>query len=202
MFNLGDSYVSKQIFIIIMKAKILLFALALLTVSVNGFNTNCTPENIYQIEDFNYLAQVDFDANVEIFEMEEQNVTGYVFQMKDSNDFLIAYGSVENEKLQPVAFGEINSGKTYYKDINTRERVVTLNYGADNQLVSYDYDATKDSKVGLALARGCMGGSTLGCIETALDACLDDTFCAIGCAVVLAECVSAIAIACAVHCNT
>jgi len=64
-----------------------------------------------------------------------------------------------------------------------------------------EYFEENDSKEGYALAKGCMGGSTIACIDIAVTACASDAWCAVMCGVTWQYCLSAIAVSCAIACN-
>jgi len=157
-----------------------------------------------QLQMFNFHNEVDFVKGYEKHYLEDLKVNAYFFQMKNSEDFLIAIE--ENNLLRPVIFANISKKQFSYKDINNWKTTILVNTETTetNSLINnVIYFEMNDSKEGLAIAEGgCLGGSTSACIQIGVSACMQDPVCAITCAFVLKECVGAIALACLINCNT
>jgi hypothetical protein len=151
---------------------------------------------------FDFYDDVDFDKPFQKVYMEDLKADAFLIQMKNSEDILITIKSEQG--LKPIIFANYKDNYILYKDINNRKTTIQLNLISNNSgtyITNVKYFESNDSKRELALAGGCLGGSTSACIELAVEACMSDGWCTITCGLTFPQCVSAIALACAYNCN-
>jgi len=164
----------------------------------------CYDETLFtKLLDFNHRIEIDHEMGVEEHYFAEYEANGYIYSMKNSNDLLLAV-EVGNY-IKPIIYLEQAGNNITYKDINNRMPVISLQFEQSNNLVQLkklSYFKENNSKSGLALSAGCMGGSTANCIIMAHEACYSDPICALTCLVTQPRCSLAIALACAISCNT
>ena len=185
-----------------MKILLLVRFLLISSISVWAFETTIT----YNCEDlkikkFNYSEEVDFNGNIESFLDVKTNTLVYLIPMQNSQDFLLAYDDETSSELTSFAFINMEPKKSVFKDINNRKNVLSLYSNEDGEFFKLEYFEENDSKEGYALAKGCMGGSTIACIDIAVTACSSYAWCAVMCGVTWQYCLSAIAVSCAIACN-
>lgn len=181
-----------------MKKIIFLFAFTLIA---NNFYANNLDNEKIKIKDFNFISEVDYEKQFEMFFDENSQKTIYLIPMKNSTDLLVAYQGLNNE-LVPLNFMEISDGDYKLKDINNRKDVLVLELNQSGKFFEKEYIESNDSKIGLAM-KGCLGQtSTLACTRVAINACSADTECSLMCRLAGFQCLAAITAACAVSCNT
>lgn len=165
----------------------------------SNFFANNTCNDKIKIKDFNFISEVDFNGQIDSFFDENLEVTIYLFPMKGSNDKLLAYQTQEDD-LIPVIFLEEKDSEIISKDINNRLEVLNIKFDKQDVVEKVTYFEANDSKLGFA--KSCLGqSSTAACIGYALSACDADPECRGLCFWARFQCLSSIAIACAVSCN-
>lgn len=159
-------------------------------------------ENPLNLIEFNYLNDVDFNAEIETEWIEDKKIYVHLISMKNSSDKLLAIQKKGVKELRPIAFLNMNGNKHSFKDINNRKTVLDIRI--NNEKVTKVYYENNDTKKGLALtAGGCLGkGSTIECYSFAIDSCNQDFTCRWMCKFAGFRCHAAIFVACYFNCDT
>jgi hypothetical protein len=151
------------------------------------------PEPI-SVKDFKYSSELAFPLVFEKVFDEQRNVTYYVVNTIHDNKQLITSYDSKSQQLVPVVFIYDLENKVQLADVE-ENRVFLAVIKEDGSFTSF-IDPDKD-----AVKMRCLGGSTMGCIELAVESCWNDWSCRLACAAVYKQCLGAIAAACFIHCQ-
>lgn len=156
-----------------------------------------------KVKKFSHSDVLNLEGSIEEYDIDGSMLKAYLIPLKDSNDFLIAYGKNKNEELTPMIFlNTEDESKIIYKDVNNR-KVTIIAELAQGKVKDLVYFKENDSNEGFALAaqKKCIGGSTSKCIDITWTACREDPSCSFTCTLAGPSCPLAIAAACAIHCG-
>jgi hypothetical protein len=175
------------------------FLLALTIIPLFALNAKNLNEELITIKDFNFIELIDTCGEFETFYDENSKTHIFAIPVLNSDDKLMAYSKSINDELTPLFFVNESYGKLILKDVNNYRTTLDIRTNSEGDMLDLKYFSENDSKVGFAI--GCMGGSTVGCIELAITSCAQDPMCALMCGLASWRCIGAITAACALHCN-
>ncbi len=150
----------------------------------------------YQLDpEFKFKYLIDHNSNMIKKYDEYRDFEYYEVPTIEKGKVMIGVKNKIKNIIIPVLFLSGTDEEIILTNVNNNNKAMVIKT-KDNSILNI-----REYKEGsFDIGSRCMGGSTTGCIQTALGACFSDPICGVACAATFRSCVGSITVACIIHC--